>query len=248
MIDLKGKKAIVTGAARGIGKAIVLSLAQHGCDVVVADLDEENATSTASQAKKQGVKAIALKVDVVDVEQVKSMVDSCFEKFNNIDILVNNAGITRDKLLMRMSEQDWDMVLQVNLKGAFNCTKQIIRRMIKQNRGKIINISSVVGIMGNAGQSNYAASKAGLIGFTRSIAKELGGKNIQVNAIAPGFIETEMTDHLPQEIKDAYLAQIPMNRAGMPEDVAKAVLFLASSWSDYITGQVLQIDGGMLTA
>ena len=248
MIDLKGKKAIVTGAARGIGKAIVLSLAQHGCDVVVADLDEENAISTASQAEKQGVKAIALKVDVVDVQQVKSMMDSCFEKFNNIDILVNNAGITRDKLLMRMSEQDWDMVLQVNLKGAFNCTKQIIRRMIKQNRGKIINISSVVGIMGNAGQSNYAASKAGLIGFTRSIAKELGGKNIQVNALAPGFIETEMTDHLPQEIKDAYLAQIPMNRAGMPEDVAKAVLFLASSWSDYITGQVLQIDGGMLTA
>lgn len=248
MIDLKGKKAIVTGAARGIGKAIALSLAQNGCDVAVIDLDDETASVTASQASKSGVNAFACKADVTDAEQVKSMMDVCYEKFNNIDILVNNAGITRDKLLIRMSEKDWDLVLQVNLKGAFNCTKQIIRKMIKQNSGKIINISSVVGVMGNAGQSNYAASKAGLIGFTRSIAKELGARNIQVNAIAPGFIETEMTKNLSQEVKNAYLAQIPMNRGGTPEEIAKTVLFLASSWSDYITGQVIHVDGGMLTA
>ncbi len=248
MIDLKGKKAIVTGAARGIGRAIVLSLARYGCDVVVSDVDGETAESTALEAQKEGVNAFAFKADVTDVEQVKLMTENFYEKFDSIDILINNAGITRDKLLLRMSEQDWDLVLQVNLKGAFNCTKQIIRKMVKQNRGKIINISSVVGVMGNAGQSNYAASKAGLIGFTRSIAKELGGRNIQVNAVAPGYIVTEMTKNLPQDVKDAYIKQIPLKRGGTPEDVAKAVLFLSSSLSDYITGQVLHVDGGMLTA
>lgn len=248
MIDLKGKKAIVTGAARGIGKAIVLALAKNGCDVIVADLDEESAKSTASDVRNLGVNALPVKVDVVDTEQVKLMIKQSYEKFNTIDILINNAGITRDKLLMRMKEQDWDVVLQVNLKGAFNCTKQVVRNMIKQNSGKIINIASVVGVMGNVGQSNYAASKAGLIGFTRSIAKELGGRNIQVNAIAPGYIETEMTKNLPQDVKDNYIKQIPMNRGGTTEEVAKTVLFLASSLSDYITGQVINVDGGMLTA
>lgn len=248
MIDLKGKKAIVTGAARGIGKAIVLALAKNGCDVIVADLDEESAKSTASDVRNLGVDALPVKVDVVDTEQVKLMIKQSYEKFNTIDILINNAGITRDKLLMRMKEQDWDVVLQVNLKGAFNCTKQVVRNMIKQNSGKIINIASVVGVMGNVGQSNYAASKAGLIGFTRSIAKELGGRNIQVNAIAPGYIETEMTKNLPQDVKDNYIKQIPMNRGGTTEEVAKTVLFLASSLSDYITGQVINVDGGMLTA
>ncbi|MFO7889100.1 MAG: 3-oxoacyl-[acyl-carrier-protein] reductase [bacterium] len=248
MIDLKGKKAIVTGAARGIGKSIVLTLAKNGCDVIVADLNEESARSTASEVRKQGVNAYAFKVDVADIEQVKWLIKQSYEKFSTIDILINNAGITRDKLLMRMSEQDWDLVLQVNLKGAFNCTKQVVRKMIKQSSGKIINISSVVGVMGNAGQSNYAASKAGLIGFTRSIAKELGGRNIQVNAIAPGYIETEMTDNLSQDVKNSYIKQIPMNRGGTPEEVAKTVLFLASSLSDYITGQVIHVDGGMLTA
>jgi len=248
MIDMKGNKAIITGAARGIGKEIVLTLARNGCDVIVCDIDFEKARLTATKAEKEGVNAFAFKVDVTDSEQVHLMIKNAYDKFKNIDILVNNAGITRDKLLIRMSDQDWDSVIQVNLKGAFNCTKQIIRKMIKNNRGKIINISSVVGIMGNAGQSNYAASKAGLIGFTRSIAKELGGRNIQVNAIAPGYIETEMTDHLSQEVKDSYIKQIPMNRGGSPEDVANTVLFLASSLSDYITGQVIHVDGGMLTA
>lgn len=248
MIELKGKKALVTGGARGIGRAIVLELANNGCDVVVSDINNEYAEKTALEALNKGVKAFAVKADVSDTEQVKAMVKRSYEEFGNIDILVNNAGITRDNLLMRMSEQDWDMVLQVNLKGAFNCTKQIIRKMMKQRSGKIINISSVVGVMGNAGQSNYAASKAGLIGFTRSIAKELGVRNIQINAIAPGFIITEMTDNLPQDVKDLFIKQIPLNRGGTPEDVAKAVLFLSSSLSDYITGQVLHVDGGMLTA
>ncbi len=248
MIDMKGNKAIITGAARGIGKAIVLTLARNGCDVIIGDVDFEQAKLTAAEAEKEGVNAFAYNVDVTDSEQVKLMIKNSYEKFKNIDILVNNAGITRDKLLMRMSDQDWDSVIQVNLKGAFNCTKQIIRNMIKNNRGKIINISSVVGIMGNAGQSNYAASKAGLIGFTRSIAKELGSRNIQVNAIAPGFIKTEMTHNLSQDIIDDYIQQIPMNRGGSPDDVANTVLFLASSLSDYITGQVIHVDGGMLTA
>jgi len=248
MIDMKGNKAIITGAARGIGKSIALTLARNGCDVIVCDIDFEQAKLTATEAEKEGVNAFAFKVDVTDAEQVKLMIKNSYEKYKNIDILVNNAGITRDKLLMRMSDQDWDSVIQVNLKGAFNCTKQIIRKMIKNNRGKIINISSVVGIMGNAGQSNYAASKAGLIGFTRSIAKELGSRNIQVNAIAPGYIETEMTHNLSQDIKDSYIKQIPMNRGGSPEDVGNTVLFLASPLSDYITGQVIHVDGGMLTA
>ena len=174
------------------------------------------------------------------------MVDNIIKKFGRIDILVNNAGITRDNLLMRMSEEEWDLVLKVNLKGAFLCTRKVIRGMMRQRSGKIINIASVVGIMGNAGQANYAASKAGIIAFTKSVAKEVASRNIQVNAVAPGYIETEMTAALPDEVKNSYLSNIPSRRAGTPEDVAKAVIFLASSASDYITGQVLQVDGGLL--
>jgi 3-oxoacyl-[acyl-carrier protein] reductase len=198
--------------------------------------------------EKSGVRSLAIEADVSETEQVDSLVRQILESMNRLDILVNNAGITRDTLLMRMREEDWDLVLKVNLKSAFLCTQKVIRSMMKQRSGKIINIASVVGIMGNAGQANYASSKAGLIGFTRSVAKEVASKNIQVNAVAPGFIETEMTAHLPQDVKDIYLANIPAKRGGTPEDVARAVSFLASSASDYITGQVIQVDGGLLIA
>jgi 3-oxoacyl-[acyl-carrier protein] reductase len=248
MSEFKGKVALVTGGARGIGKAIVTEFAGLGCDVVISDVDIKGARAVAQEMEKSGVRSLAIEADVSETEQVDALVHQTLESLNRLDILVNNAGITRDTLLMRMREEDWDLVLKVNLKGAFLCTQKVIRSMMKQRSGKIINIASVVGIMGNAGQANYAASKAGLIGLTRSVAKEVASKNIQVNAVAPGFIETEMTAHLPQDVKDIYLANIPSRRGGTPEDVARAVSFLASSASDYITGQVIQVDGGLLIA
>jgi len=247
MSQLKGSIALVTGGARGIGRATVLELASRSADVVVSDINLEGAEKTAKEAEAFGVKAMAVAGDVSNSEDVAEMVAKATEKFGKIDILVNNAGITKDNLLMRLTEQDWDLVLKVNLKGAYLCTKAVLRAMMKNRKGKIINVASVVGVMGNAGQSNYAASKAGLIGFTKSVAKEVGSRNIQANCIAPGYIETEMTDHLAEDVKEAFLNSIPLKRGGKPEDVAKVVAFLASSDSDYITGQVINIDGGMLT-
>ncbi|MFC1568823.1 3-oxoacyl-[acyl-carrier-protein] reductase [bacterium] len=246
MSELKGKVALVTGSARGIGKVIVLELAKQGCDIIVSDIDLEGAKTTAKEAEQLGVKALAIKNDVRNAEDVNTMVKTAMETFGHIDILVNNAGITRDTLIMRMSEEDWDQVLAINLKGAFLCTKAVIRGMMKQRSGKIINMASVVGVGGNAGQANYAASKAGLIGLTKSTAKETAARNIQANAVAPGYIETDMTAHLPKEAIEWFMNNTPAKRPGKPEDVAKAVLFLASSASDYITGQVIHVDGGMM--
>lgn len=246
MSSFEEKVAVVTGGGRGIGKSIVLALAHQGCNVVITDIDIKTAEKTTQEAEKLGVRTLAVKADISVSKEVDGFVDETMKQFGHIDILVNNAGITRDNLLIRMSEDEWDLVLKVNLKGAFLCTRKVIRSMMRQRSGKIINIASVVGIMGNAGQANYAASKAGIIGFTKSVAKEVASRNIQVNAIAPGYIETEMTAGLPDEVKNSYLSSIPANRAGTPEDIAEAVIFLASSASDYITGQVLHVDGGLL--
>ncbi|MBN2104753.1 3-oxoacyl-[acyl-carrier-protein] reductase [bacterium] len=246
MEELTGKVALVTGSARGIGKAIVLELSKQGCNVIVMDIDLEGARETAKEAEAFGVKSLAIKTDVSQASDVDEMVKTANEMFGRIDILVNNAGITRDTLLMRMTEKDWDQVLDINLKGAFLCTKAVIRGMMKQRMGKIINMASVVGVGGNASQANYAASKAGLIGFTKAVAKEVATRNIQVNAIAPGYIETEMTAHLPKEAVEWFINNTPISKPGKPGDVAKTVLFLASSASDYITGQVIHVDGGMM--
>jgi len=245
-MDLKGKVALVTGGARGIGQSIVFALAESGCHVVVTDIDLDGAKQTAEAVAQKGVKSLAIRADVSNADDVHNMVGKVIDTFGQIDILVNNAGITRDSLLMRMKEEDWDLVLRINLKGAFLCTKQVIRPMMKQKSGKIINIASVVGVMGNAGQANYSASKAGLIGLTKSVAKEVAGKNIQVNAIAPGFIRTEMTDSLREDVKDNYMSSIPAKIFGSPQDVAGTVLFLASPMADYITGQVIHVDGGLV--
>jgi len=246
MALLDGKTALVTGGARGIGKAIVLELAGRGADIVVSDIDEPAAQETASLVQGMGRRSLAMKADVSRDQDVDALVRASVEAFGRVDILVNNAGITRDNLLMRMSEQEWDMVLSVNLKGAFLCTRHVVRGMMKQRSGKIINMASVVGVMGNAGQANYAASKAGLIGFTKSAAKELASRNIQVNAVAPGFIETDMTGKLPEEVKQNYMTGIPARRFGTTQDVAGVVLFLSSPASDYVTGQVIHVDGGLL--
>ncbi len=246
MNALQGKVALVTGGMRGIGKAVVMELAQQGSDIVVCDVDLSNADQISQEIKKLHVQSFIVQADISVVTQVDALVEQALKTFGHIDILVNNAGITRDNLLMRMSEEEWDKVLEINLKGAFLCTKKVIRGMMKQRQGKIINISSVVGLMGNAGQANYAASKGGLIAFGRSIAKEVASRNIQVNTIAPGYIETEMTKSLSQEIKDSFLVDIPAGRPGQPEDIARVVSFLASSASDYVTGEVICVDGGML--
>ena len=243
----KDKVAVVTGGAQGIGQAIADTLAQGGANVVVADLQVEKAEATAKEiTANTGQQAIAVHVDVADSASAKAMIDRAIAEFGRIDILVNNAGTTRDNLIMRMKEADWDLVLNVNLKGAFNCSKAAIRSMMKQHYGRIINITSVSGLAGQAGQTNYSSSKAGLIGFTKALAKEVGSRNITVNAVAPGFIETVLTDDLPQELKDLALQMTPVGRFGKPQDIANAVAFLASDEVSFITGQVLSVDGGMV--
>jgi 3-oxoacyl-[acyl-carrier protein] reductase len=244
-MELKGKVALVTGGAQGIGKAVALILARHGADVIVADVNLEKAGETAKELETAGGRTMAVNVDVTRLGDVEKMVESAIARFGRIDILINNAGIARDKLILRMTEEDWDAVLAVNLKGTFNCTKAVIKHMSKQRSGKIVNIASVVGEMGNAGQANYSASKAGVIGLTKTIAREFAQRGINVNAIAPGYIQTPMTDVLPEKAKEELQRMIPMERLGQPEDVAHAVLFLVSEASSYVTGQVLNVNGGI---
>jgi 3-oxoacyl-[acyl-carrier protein] reductase len=243
---LKDKNAIVTGSAQGIGKSIALALAKAGANIVVSDVNLEEAEKTAREIEALGRKAIAVKCNVSDATEVTELVKKAQETFPTLDILVNNAGVTRDNLMMRMEEKDWDLVLDVNLKGAFLLTKAVTRIMMKQRYGRIVNMSSIIGVMGNAGQSNYAASKGGLIAFTKSTAKEFASRNITCNAIAPGFIETAMTAKLSDEVKQNYAKGIPLGRMGSVEDVAGAVLFLVSEQASYITGQVLHVDGGLV--
>lgn len=243
---LEGKVALVTGGARGIGKEIALSFAREGCAVNICDISSQNLKTAEEEIKSQGAEVEGFTIDVTNLGKVEEMVNIILDKSKKIDILVNNAGITRDALLVRMSEQDWDLVINVNLKGTFNCSKLVAKAMMKQRSGKIINIASIIGLMGNAGQANYAASKAGIIGMTKSLAKELGLRCINVNAIAPGYIQTEMTAKLPEDVKKKMLEQIPLRRFGSVVDVASLALFLASSSSDYITGQIIKVDGGML--
>ncbi|MBM7556591.1 3-oxoacyl-[acyl-carrier-protein] reductase [Halanaerobacter jeridensis] len=247
-MQIEDKVAIITGSSRGIGREIALKFAANGAKIVVnypVDGEAENAEAVVDEIKDLSAEAIAVKADVTDSEEVTALIKETRKEFDKIDILVNNAGITRDKLLMRMREKDWDSVLDVNLKGAFNTTKAVSRVMMKQREGTIINIASVVGLMGNAGQANYSASKAGLIGFTKSVAREMAKRNITVNAVAPGFIETAMTDELSDDVIEEMTANIPLEDLGQPEDVADTVLFLASDAAKYITGEVIRVDGGM---
>lgn len=246
MSQLANQIAVVTGAGRGIGRAIALKFAAEGADVVCVSRTQENSDKVANEIRALGRKAWAYGVDVADANAVNAAAEKILADAGKIDILVNNAGVTRDGLLMRMSDADWDTVLDTNLKGAFLVTKAFVRAFIKQRSGRIINISSVIGLIGNPGQCNYAASKAGLIGFTQSAARELASRSITVNAIAPGFIETDMTSELNDELKAAILKQIPMGKFGAADDIAGAALFLASSSARYITGQVLTVDGGMV--
>jgi len=244
-LDLTGKVALVTGAAQGIGKAVAILLAQRGADLIISDINLEKAEETSKEIAVLGPRAMAIRANVAVVEEVEKMVQAIIERFGQIHILVNNAGIARDKLLLRMTEEDWDLVLDINLKGTFNCTKAVIRYMSKQRYGKIVNIASVVGEMGNAGQANYSASKAGVIGFTKTIAREFASRGINVNAIAPGYIVTPMTEVLPEKAKEDLKRMIPMERLGQPEDVAQAAFFLVSEASNYITGQVINVNGGI---
>lgn len=246
-MKLEGKVALVTGGAQGIGRAIALALAREGAKVVLSDINLEKAQETGREIESLGREALAVGGNVASAKDAENMVNQTLERFGRLDILVNNAGITRDQLLLRMKEEDWDLVLAVNLKGTYNCTKAAIRHLVKQKGGKIVNIASVVGEMGNAGQANYSASKAGVIGFTKSIAREYAVRNVQVNAVAPGFIDTAMTQAVPEKDREFLIKQIPMQRLGTPEDVAEAVLFLVSSSADYITGHVLNVNGGMYT-
>ena len=245
---LENKTAIITGATRGIGRGIAQTFARNGCNVAFTfSSSAEAAQSLEKELNKLGVKAKSYQSNAADFGEAKTLVDNVLEEFDSVDILVNNAGITKDNLLMRISEEDFDQVIEVNLKSVFNMTKAIQRTFLKQKSGSLIHMSSVVGIKGNAGQSNYAASKAGIIGFSKAIALELGSRNIRSNVVAPGFIETEMTEKLSEDIIQKWRDGIPLKRWGAPEDVANACVFLASDLSNYITGQVLQVDGGMLT-
>lgn len=246
-MSLANKTAVVTGGSRGIGRAICLKLAEQGANVVVNySGSEQKALDVVKEIEMLGAKAIAVQANVVSTEQVDALMKQALETFGSIDILVNNAGITRDNLLMRMKETEWDDVINTNLKGVFVCTKAVTRQMMKQRAGRIINISSIVGVAGNPGQANYVAAKAGVIGLTKTTAQELASRNILVNAIAPGFITTEMTDALPEDIKEAMLKQIPLAKLGAPEDIANVVAFLASDASKYMTGQTLHVDGGLV--
>ena len=245
---LEGKVALITGASRGIGKAIAIAFAEQGASIAFTDVRrDEMMEATERDIRAIGVKAIGYASDASSFDDSERVADEIAKEFERIDILVNNAGITRDNLLMRMTEADWDLVIKVNLKSVFNLTKAVQKYMLKQRFGSIINMSSVVGVNGNAGQSNYSASKAGLIGFTKSVAQELGSRNIRCNAIAPGYIETEMTAKLSEEVRTQWAAQIPLRRGGKPEDVAQACVFFASDLSAYVTGQVLSVCGGMST-
>jgi len=248
MAQLDGKIAIVTGAARGIGQAIAVKLAAEGADVAICDLDKEWLSETAGKITALGRRVECLAVDVSKADEVQGVIDQVEKAFGRIDILVNNAGITKDGFLARMTEADWDAVLDVNLKGTFLFTKAVSRPMMKQRSGVIVNVASIIGLIGNAGQCNYAASKAGVIALTKSVAKELASRNIRANAVAPGFIQTKMTEKLPEDIKKKMLEAIPLGRFGLPEDVANVVLFLASDAASYVTGQVLTVCGGMVTA
>jgi 3-oxoacyl-[acyl-carrier protein] reductase len=244
-MSLAGKIALVTGAAQGIGRDIALGLAADGAHVAICDVNLETAQKTAADIEAKGRKSLALKANVAASADVTAMVDQVVEKFGRIDILVNNAGITRDGLILRMKDEDWDLVLSINLKGAFLCTKAALKYMTKQRSGTIINIASIVGAMGNAGQANYVASKAGLIGLTKTIAREYANRNVTANAVAPGFIDTAMTQALSENVRQELAKQIPLGRLGSSEDVASAVRFLASPAATYITGQVVHVNGGM---
>jgi 3-oxoacyl-[acyl-carrier protein] reductase len=243
---LKDKVAIITGGARGIGKEIALEFAREGANVAIADINSETLAQAEKEVSSLGVGILTLSVDVTNSTQVEEMVNKTLDKFKKIDILINNAGITADTLLIRMKEEDWDRVLAVNLKGTFNCIKAVAKVMIKQRSGRILSISSIIGLIGNVGQANYAASKAGIIGLSKSAARELAPRGINVNAIAPGFIQTEMTAVLSEEVKSKMLEAIPLKKFGQPSDVARLAAFLASDAAGYITGQVICIDGGMI--
>jgi 3-oxoacyl-[acyl-carrier protein] reductase len=247
-MSLEGKTAIVTGAAQGIGRHIAETLARNGADVAVADLDPGRSQEAVEAIAKLGRRSLNLKVNVADWNDAKNMADQVLKEWGHVDILVNNAGITRDGLLVRMKEEDWHLVLQVNLYGTFHCTKAVLQAMTKQRYGRIVNIASIVGAMGNAGQANYAASKAAVIGFTKTVAREYASRMVTVNAVAPGFIDTAMTQGLPDEVKQTLMKQIPLGRLGQASDVAEAVGFLVSDGAGYITGQVLHVNGGMLMA
>ncbi len=244
---LKGKTAVVTGASRGIGRAIAIKLAKLGANVVV---NYRNSVGAVEEVVKEiealGVKALAVQCDISSYNDVAIMMKKCIEEFGSLDILVNNAGITKDGLLMRMKEEDFDSVIDINLKGAFNCTKHVSAIMLKQRCGRIINISSVSGVTGNAGQVNYSSAKAGIIGMTKAVAREFASRGVTCNAVAPGYIATDMTDVLPEKVKDAIMSSIPLKKLGRSEDVANAVAFLASEEASYITGQVINVDGGMV--
>ena len=244
---LEGKTAIVTGSGRGIGKAIAVKLASLGANIVINDIPQSaDADATCEEIKAMGVGSICIKGDVRNIDDVKTLVDGAVKEFGGVDIFVNNAGVTRDGLMLRMTEEDWDLVLDINLKGAFNCIKTVARPMMKARKGSIINIASVVGVMGNAGQANYSASKAGLIGLTKTTAKEFASRGIRCNAVAPGFIQSAMTDKLSDEVKQSYFDAIPLGKFGSVDNIADTVAFLASDMSAYITGQVICVDGGLV--